>query len=262
MTRGKKKETLTIEEKLKAALVPEDEHPYEVPENWCWVKIGEITSVIGGGTPSTANKEYYEKGDISWLSPADLSNYNNKYISSGAKNITKLGLEKSSARLVPANTVCLSTRAPIGYVVIAEKELCTNQGFKSFLPSKAYLPDYLYWYLKGIKDRLEEKASGTTFLELSGSKAAQIEFPIAPIAEQYRIVERIESLFSQLDGAQEKIEEVGGIAGNSKIIGKIEIIKKSILAKAFRGELGTHDEEDENAVEVLKAILNDMGVGE
>ena len=115
--------------------VPAEEQPYPIPENWCWTRLGNITEVIGGGTPSSKVEEYYEGGSIPWISPADLSGYNDIFISYGAKNITKLGLEKSSARLMPAGTVCLSSRAPIGYVAIAKNELCTNQGFKSFLPA-------------------------------------------------------------------------------------------------------------------------------
>ena len=142
--------------------------------------------------------------------------------------ITRLGLEKSSAKLLPKNTVCLSTRAPIGYVVIAETELSTNQGFKSFCPSPAFIPEYLYWYLKGNKELLEERASGTTFLELSGNKAAKIEFPLPPLEEQKRIVEQIESLFAKLNEAKEKVQEV---------LNNYAVRKASILQKAFKGEL-------------------------
>ena len=124
--------------------------------------------------------------------------------------------------------MCLSSRAPIGYVVIAENELCTNQGFKSFLPASCYIPKYLYWYLKGNKDLLESYASGTTFPELSGRKAALIEFPLAPLSEQYRIVARIESLFAKLDEAKEKAQAV---------VDGFELRKSSILYKAFTGEL-------------------------
>lgn len=221
--KGKK---ITLEE----ALVPVDEQPYQVPENWCWTEIGKITSVQSGGTPSTSHDEYYEGGDIPWISPADLSGYNNIYIRNGNKYITQLGLEKSSARLLPKDTVCLSTRAPIGYVVIAENELCTNQGFKSFLPSKAYIPKYLYWYLKANKDMLESMASGTTFLELSGTKAGQVVFPLPPLTEQQRIVEQIENLFSKLDEAKEKAQAV---------VDSFETRKAAILHKAFTGELTT-----------------------
>lgn len=229
MARGKKKEKeFTPEEKLQRALVPVDEWPYEIPENWCWVRIGEITDVVGGGTPSYRNPEFYDGGTIPWISPADLSGYRDIYISHGAKSITEKGLEKSSAKLLPPDTVCLSSRAPIGYVVIAQNSLATNQGFKSFLPSPTYNPQYLYWYLKSNKELLESKASGTTFLELSGSKAAKVEFPLPPLPEQHRIVVRIESLFVKLDEAKEKAQAV---------VDGFEDRKAAILHKAFTGEL-------------------------
>lgn len=224
----KKKTALTIEERLQQALVPAEEQPYEVPENWVWVRLGEVTKVVGGGTPSTSKKEYYDEGNISWLSPVDLSNYNGIYISRGNKMITLEGLNNSSAKLLPKDTVCLTSRAPIGYVSIAEKELCTNQGFKSFLPSPTYLAKFLYWYLKGNKELLESKASGTTFLELSASKAATIEFPLPPLSEQQRIVERIEELFAKLDEAKERLQEVAD---------SFAVRKAAILHKAFTGEL-------------------------
>lgn len=226
---GKKTQAqLTPEEKLQQALVPEAEQPYKVPANWCWTKLGNVTKIIGGGTPSTKIKEYYENGNIPWLSPIDLSNYSGIYIKSGAKNITELGLQKSSAKLLPPETVCLSSRAPIGYVVIAANWLCTNQGFKSFLPSMAFISKYLYWFLKNNNEILKRYASGTTFLELSASKAALIEFPISPLAEQQRIVERIESLFAKLDEAKENLQNV---------LDGFETRKAAILHKAFTGEL-------------------------
>ncbi len=228
MTKKKKVQTLTIEEKLKQALVADWEQPYRVPENWLWTRLGQITQVVGGGTPSTSHLEYYDEGNIPWITPADLSNFNDIYIYNGNKNITKIGLDKSSAKLMPCGTVLLSSRAPIGYVAIAGNELSTNQGFKSFLPCKIFLSKYLFWYLKGIKHILESYASGTTFLELSGSKAAQVEFPLPPLAEQRRIVSRIESLFEKLDHARELVQSA---------LDSFESRKAAILHKAFTGEL-------------------------
>lgn len=249
----KKKTALTIEERLQQALVPAEEQPYKVPENWVWVRIGEVTKVVGGGTPSTSKKEYYDEGNISWLSPVDLSNYNGIYISRGNKMITLEGLNNSSAKLLPKDTVCLTSRAPIGYVAIAEKELCTNQGFKSFLPSPTYLAKFLYWYLKGNKELLESKASGTTFLELSASKAATIEFPLPPLSEQQRIVERIEELFAKLDEAKERLQE----AADSFAVRKVAILHKAFtgeLTKQWRRENGVSDEswEEKKLSEITK----------
>ena len=224
---AKKKEN-TLEEKLQEALVPENQWPYILPENWCWTRLGKITNIVGGGTPSSSKKEYYDNGTIPWLSPADLSGYSDIYISRGQKNITELGLSKSSARLMPKDTVLLSSRAPIGYVAIASKSISTNQGFKNFLPSDAFYSRFLYWYLKSSKSLLESYASGTTFLELSGSKASMVEFPLPPLPEQKRIVHRIESLFAKLDEAKEKIQQV---------LDGAEMRKAAILHKAFTGEL-------------------------
>jgi len=218
----------SLDELLEEALVPEEEQPYEIPENWEWVKIGGLTDVVSGGTPKTQIKEYYEDGDIAWISPADLSGYHDKYISYGKKNITELGLIKSSAKLMPKNTVILSTRAPIGYVAIANNELSTNQGFKSFLPNKSYLPEYLYWYLKHSKGYLESMASGTTFKELSGTKAKEISLPLAPIKEQERIVEKIGLLFSKIEEAKQQIEEANET---------FELRRAAILEEALKGNL-------------------------
>lgn len=223
-----KKKEKTLEEKLQEALVPENQWPYILPENWCWTRLGKITNIVGGGTPSSSKKEYYDNGTIPWLSPADLSGYSDIYISRGQKNITELGLSKSSARLMPKDTVLLSSRAPIGYVAIASNSISTNQGFKNFLPSDAFYSRFLYWYLKSSKSLLESYASGTTFLELSGSKASMVEFPLPPLPEQKRIVHRIESLFAKLDEAKEKIQQV---------LDGAEMRKAAILHKAFTGEL-------------------------
>lgn len=113
-------------------------------------------------------------------------------------------------------------------MVIASNPIATNQGFKSFIPSPAYLPEYLYWYLKANKTLLESRASGTTFLELSGSKAAKTEFPLPPLPEQHRIVARIESLFAKLDEAKALAQSV---------VDGFEDRKAAILHKAFTGEL-------------------------
>ena len=228
MAGRKKQPELTAEEKLQQALVPKAEQPYKVPDNWCWTRLGDVTEVIGGGTPSTKIKEYYDNGTIPWLTPADLSDYSDIYIERGAKNITELGLAKSSARLLPKDTVCLSSRAPIGYVAIAANSLCTNQGFKSFLPSSAFISKYLYWYLKSNVELLKSYASGTTFLELSASKASLVNLPLPPLAEQQRIVERIETLFAKLDEAKEKLQNA---------LETFETRKAAILHKAFTGEL-------------------------
>ncbi|RHM54846.1 restriction endonuclease subunit S [Mitsuokella sp. AF33-22] len=225
---AKKKQEMTPEERLAAALVPGEEQPYQLPEGWKWVYLGKITTIVGGGTPSSSHPEYYDGGEVPWITPADLSNYHEVYISRGKKNITEQGLAKSSTKLMPPNTVLLSSRAPIGYVAIAENDICTNQGFKSFLPSVHFEPRYLYWFFKGNQTLLTQYASGTTFLELSARRAGEIKFPIAPISEQQRLVARIESLFAKLDAAKEKVQSV---------FDAHEMRKAALLHDAFAGKL-------------------------
>lgn len=222
------KKTKTIDELLKEAIVSEERQRFKIPENWIWIRLGSITEIVGGGTPKSSIEEYYFNGHIPWLTPADLSGYKDMYIQNGRRNITELGLAKSSAKILPENTVLLSSRAPIGYVVIASNEVSTNQGFKSFVPSSAYYPQYLYWYLRFSTNYLESMASGTTFKELSGSKSKEISFPLPPLTEQKRIAEKVERLLGKIDEAKRLIEEAKET---------FELRRVAILDKAFSGEL-------------------------
>lgn len=228
---------LYTDKTIDLGLIPEEMQRYKIPNNWVWTKLGVVTLVIGGGTPSTRYNEYYENGTVPWLSPIDLSDYDDIYISHGRKFITELGLLKSSANLLPRDTVLLSTRAPIGYVAIAETELCTSQGFKSFLPSSIFVPQYLYWYLKYNKEFLESRASGTTFKELSAQKCSELDFPLPPLAEQTRIVERIRAMFASLELAKKKIESIkSGYADRRSII--LENAFSGVLSEKWRSDNG------------------------
>ena len=119
-------------------------------EIWKIEKLSQVGTIISGGTPSTAVADYWD-GEVSWITPADLSGYSNKTISKGRKSITESGLKNSSARLMPKGSVLFSSRAPIGYVAIASNELATNQGFKSIIPNEKIDSEYLYYFLKHSK---------------------------------------------------------------------------------------------------------------
>ena len=99
--------------------------PFDIPETWTWTRLKNIGDVIGGGTPKTNNHNYWD-GAIPWVTPADLSGYNNMYIAHGSRFITELGLKESSAQLLPKDSVLFSSRAPIGYIAIAENAIATN----------------------------------------------------------------------------------------------------------------------------------------
>ena len=241
---GRKKPAKPKLKTIDEMLVGAEEEPYRLPNNWIWTRLGDITNVVSGGTPSTSKEEYYN-GNIPWITPKDLSNYKEKYILNGARNITEEGLKKSSAVLLPINSVLMSSRAPIGYVVINKKEVSTNQGFKSFTPSISYIPEYLYHYLKKSKNYLESIATGTTFKELSGDKAKKIIFPLPPLEEQKEIVRVLDKVF----------EEENRISELISLENKIEILEKTILDRAFRGELDTGNNDDEPAIELLRRCL-------
>lgn len=199
----------------------------KLPKNWVLTTLGEIGIVVSGGTPSSRQPEFWG-GDIAWITPADLSNYKNKYIERGQRNISKIGLDNSSTKLLPKGTVMFSSRAPIGYTVIAKNEIATNQGFKNLILTKSGHPDFIYYYLQASKQLAESYASGTTFLELSATKFSQIPIPLPPFSEQHRIVEKIEELYSELDKAQENLLNAQK---------QVEIYRQVVLKNAFEGKL-------------------------
>lgn len=154
--------------------------------NWKHIKLGNISEVIGGGTPSTKNYDFWN-GNIPWLTPKDLSGYNNRYISRGERNITKLGLQNSSARMLPKGAVLLTSRAPIGYIAIAENDVCTNQGFKSIVLKDGYCPEFFYYLLRNNIDYIVGMGSGSTFAEISGTQVKNLEFTVPPLDIQKKI---------------------------------------------------------------------------
>ncbi len=166
---------------------------------WQEVKLGEVADIVGGGTPSTKQDEYYGS-EISWITPKDLSGYNSRYISNGTRSITKLGLENSSAKLLPQNTVLFSSRAPIGYVAIANNELATNQGFKSLVcnPDKAYFK-FIYYKMTTLKNELESIAGGSTFKEVSGKVVKEFIINLPPLEEQKAIADILSSLDDKIE---------------------------------------------------------------
>lgn len=176
-----------------------------IPEGWKVERICNVGEVIGGGTPSTENEEYWD-GDIPWLSPVDLSDNTNVYVSRGSKNITELGLKKSSAKMMPTETVLLSSRAPVGYVALAKNPICTNQGFKSVVcDSSKIKPIYLYFYFKMNKNYLQSVASGATFPELSGSMMKKLKVLLPPIELQELFSNKAAVLINKAELLSEQI---------------------------------------------------------
>jgi type I restriction enzyme, S subunit len=163
-----------------------------------------------------------------WITPADLSGYREKYIKRGRRNLTPEGLANSSAKPMPTGTVLFSSRAPVGYVVVAANEVATNQGFKSFLVPHGFDSSYLYYYLRHIKPEAEARATGTTFKELSGSAAAKLPLLVAPSQEQKHIADKLDAVFARFDACRERLDRVPQI---------LKRFREAVLEAAVSGRL-------------------------
>lgn len=203
---------------------------WDLPDSWAWASAGDIARIVGGGTPSTKIDENFAEVGIPWLTPADLTGYEQAYISRGRRDLSEIGFASCGAQMLPAGSVLFSSRAPVGYCVIASNEVSTNQGFKSFVLEGGVIPEYVRHYLLSAKEYAESKASGTTFLELSGKRVAELAVPIAPLPEQRRIVEKVDGLTARTARARKDLDRIPTL---------IARYKQRFLELAFSGELSS-----------------------
>ena len=198
-----------------------------IPAGWKVGQLNDICEIVGGGTPSKNHPEYYCKRGIAWITPKDLSASKSKFSSRGSEDITSDGYKNSSTNLMPRGTVLFSSRAPIGYISIATNEICTNQGFKSAVPGIAGT-GYLYYFLQSNTDKIESKASGSTFKEASGSlmKSLEVIIPTDGIFNQF------EAELAPILNKQENIaSEIQALA----------TLRDTLLPKLMSGELKIND---------------------
>ena len=218
---------------------------------WKKIKISDIAEVIGGGTPSTKQPEYWGN-DVPWLTPKDLSGYNKRYISNGERNISNEGLKNSSARILPKGSILLTSRAPIGYLAIAGQDLCTNQGFKSLVLKPGNDSEFFYYLLKNNIVYIKNMSSGSTFAEISGSQVKNLEFNLPPFETQRKIarvlgaiddkIELNNSINKNLEQQAQAIfkswfidfEPFGGVMPIDWNIGKLEDIVEFSNGYAFK----------------------------
>ncbi len=190
-------------------------------EPWEQRKLGEIADIIGGGTPSTSFADYWD-GDIDWYSPVEICS--NRYVSDSIRKITKLGLEKSSTKILPVGTILFTSRAGIGNTAILRKEGCTNQGFQSIIPRKNLLDTYfLYTLTPQLKRYGELMGAGSTFVEVSGRQMEKMPLNIPSLGEQKKVGKLFEILDDSITLHQRKLEH-------------LKLKKKSLLQKLFPKE--------------------------
>lgn len=151
------------------AMVWNDTLKREIPAGWEAGSLDDLGQIVGGSTPSTANPEHFGKDMIPWITPKDLSNNKgNKFIARGEADVSEAGKRSASLTLYPAGTVLMSSRAPVGYLAIALNSVTTNQGFKSFVPTKGYGTSFVYYAIERSLPTIIQYASGSTFVEISG----------------------------------------------------------------------------------------------
>jgi type I restriction enzyme S subunit len=167
---------------------------------WEVKTIGEVCEVVNGGTPKTGVKEYWD-GSFQWITPAEMGKRHSPYVDETERKITANGLKNSSAKLLPPKSVILSSRAPIGHLIINTNLMATNQGCKGLIPSKNLQYKYLYYYLFYSVDLLKSLGAGATFKELSGGKLKEVLIPIPPLPEQERIVAILDEVFAGIAAA-------------------------------------------------------------
>jgi type I restriction enzyme, S subunit len=264
--------------------------PFAIPMTWRWVRLDAVGAIVGGGTPSAADADNFaEPGEgVPWLTPADLGGYSDLYISRGSRDLSEKGSRSSSATVMPKGSVLFTSRAPIGYVAIASNPLSTNQGFKSIVPYIADCSRFVATAMKAFAPEIDAKAPGTTFKEVSGKIVAAIPFPLPPLAEQHRIVAKVDELMGLCDrletarGGRERSRDRLAAASLARLNApdpatfqvdarfaldalpalttrpdQIKALRQTILNLAVRGKLVPKDRNDEPASELLKRIAKE-----
>ncbi len=241
------KKKMTLEETLEDAIVKDV--PYEVPENWVWSKLGNISTLVTGNTPSKKNIEYYGES-IPFIKPNDLDQ--GRRLKYSMEMLSSLGAEK--ARVLPKGSIAVCCIGSIGKTAYLEVEGATNQQINSIIPDVVENL-YIYYYVLSeyFQRELISNSSATTISIINKSKMGELAVPLAPLKEQQRIVDKIESLFEKLDKAKELIEEARDDFENRK---------KNILRDAFVGKLTrnyrSRNNFKSNAYDLIKDIRNEL----
>jgi len=216
----------------------------EIPEEWETVPLKRIFKIINGGTPSSSEESYWN-GEIVWVTPNDLSKLTEACIVDSERKITEDGLHNCSARIVPKGSIVISTRAPIGYVAIAEVPLCTNQGCKSLVPTKVINNKYFYYWMHSISFYLNVLGQGTTFLELSNSSLSVVELLTPSINEQKAIANFLDLKTAGIDGL---------IADKEKLIELLQEKRQAIITETVTKGLNPNVKMKDSGIEWIGEI--------
>ena len=172
----------------------------EIPVGWKSGTFDNLGQIVGGSTPSTEEASHFSVNGIPWITPNDLSdNQGNKFITRGALDVSEGGMKSASLKKYPAGTILLSSRAPVGYMAIARNEVTTNQGFKSFIPTKGYTSEFLYYSIKSMLPTIIKNASGSTFKEISAGMMKTIKILLPDTNTASRFSDEVCVIFKRQD---------------------------------------------------------------
>ena len=235
-----KKPTIT---EVKDMIVPVDEQPYKLPDSWVWVRLGDIGVWGAGATPLKSNSEFYSNATIPWLLTGDL---NDSYITEIPNKISEIALEKTSVKLNPKDSILIAMYgATIGKVGILTFPATTNQACCACSELFQTEKLYLFNFLISERKKFISRAVGGAQPNISKEKIVKTPFPLPPLEEQQEIVRVLDEVLENENKVKELLE----------LEERIDILEKSILHKAFKGELGTQNSSDESALNLLKSIL-------
>lgn len=202
----------------------------DIPAGWSVSQIGDEIKVVGGGTPSTKNPDFWEGGQIKWTSPKDLSNLSDKVLVDTERKITEAGLAKISSGLLPVDTVLMSSRAPVGYLALAKSPVAVNQGYIAMKCEKVLSPEFIIQWCEAHMDEIKNRASGTTFAEISKKNFKIIPAVIPPELLVSSFSKHVSSLYKSIES---NVRESASLA----------MLRDTLLPKLLSGELSIPDAE-------------------
>lgn len=195
------------------------------PKDWNSLSLSKIGKIVGGGTPNSTKKEYWD-GGIMWAVPTDITKLDSNFITETRRTISPLGLENSSTQILPIGTILITSRATIGNCVINTNPMTTNQGFQNLICHKNNNNLYILYALKYFKNKLLKMSQGTTFLEISKKNMEKIEILVpSSFIEQQKIA----SILSNVDNL---------IISTQKIIEQTYLLKRELLKKLLGKGIG------------------------
>jgi type I restriction enzyme S subunit len=179
----------------------------EIPDGWSDGSLLSLGEIIGGSTPPREVPEYFTTDGTAWITPRDLAfNTNYKFITEGEIDVSEKGIKAASLNIMPAGTILLSSRAPIGYLAISGQQVTTNQGFKSFVPNKGFSTEFIYYTVKSMIPAIENNAVGSTFKEVSATtlKSIPICLPDNLVLKAYSAI--VDNIFKRQSQAEMEIK--------------------------------------------------------